>query len=92
VTGFEWDEGKDLLNFEKHEVFFLEAQTTWADFHGQEYFDVLHSVGEDRFLRIGHSSAGRLLTVVFTEREGRFRIISARCSTAAERKKYEEGI
>ena len=90
--GFEWDEKKDLFNFEKHGVFFLEAQTTWADFFGQEYFDVLHSVGEERFLRIGHSSIGRLLTVVFTERVGRRRIISARHSTAAERKRYEEGI
>jgi len=48
-----------------------------------------HSVEEHRFLSMGDSSAGRLLVVAYTEREGRIRIISAREATAQERKTYE---
>jgi len=48
-----------------------------------------HSVEEQRFLSMGESSAGRLLVVAYTEREGRIRVISAREATAQERKTYE---
>lgn len=51
--------------------------------------DPEHSVEERRFLSMGESSAGRLLVVAYTEREGRIRIISAREATAQERKTYE---
>jgi uncharacterized protein len=59
-----------------------------------EFFDPHHSETEDRFLRIGHSTGGRLLLIVFCEREfgGVIRLISARKATAKETKTYEEGI
>jgi len=38
-----------------------------------------------------YSQANRLLSVMFTERGGRIRIISARTATRRERKDYEEG-
>ena len=91
---FEWDEDKNKANFKKHEVWFEEAQTVWADASSQEFFDPEHSNDEERFIRIGHSSAPNLLLVVFCERENEtiIRIISARKATPKERKEYEEGI
>ncbi len=88
---FEWDERKNAANFKKHEVWFEEAQTTWADEHAIEFFDPEHSEAEDRFIRIGHSSDARLLLVVYCERGSgdRVRIVSARRVTAPERWEYE---
>jgi uncharacterized DUF497 family protein len=91
---FEWDESKNLANYRKHGVWFEEAQTVWADARSREFFDPEHSETEDRFLRIGCSTAGRLLLIVFCERAagGLIRIISARKATSKEGKTYEEGI
>ncbi len=93
---FEWDEDKNLTNFKKHEVWFAEAQTAWADELSIEYFDSLHSIEEDRFIRIGRSagSSARLLLIVFCERDEskRIRLISAREATISEMRTYEEGV
>lgn len=91
---FEWDEGKNLSNFHKHGIWFEEAQTVWADESSSEFFDPEHSESEARFIRIGYSSAQRLLLVVFCERSGGdiVRLISARRATKSERQQHEEGI
>ena len=91
---FEWDVNKNLSNFRKNGVWFEEAQTIWADAKSIEFFDPEHSSREDRFIRIGHSTRGRVLLVVFCERaEGStIRIISARKATAQEMRDYEKGI
>lgn len=93
---FEWDEDKNLTNFKKHRVWFAEAQTVWADEMSNEYFDSLHSVEEDRFIRIGRSAgkSARLLLIVFCERDEskRIRLISAREATINEMRTYEEGV
>jgi uncharacterized protein len=91
---FEWDETKNKGNFQKHGVWFEEAQTAWSDKASLEFYDPEHSHDEDRFIRIGHSTASRLLLVIFCEREegNVVRIISARNATLKEKKEYEEGI
>lgn len=90
---FEWDENKNQKNFIKHNIWFEEAQTVWADFCACEYYDPEHSEDEDRFLRIGRSSASRVLLIVFCERhENRIRIISARAATRKERSQYEKRV
>ena len=91
---FHWDESKNRTNYRKHGVWFEEAQTVWADPRSMEFFDPEHSEQEDRFLRIGYSTGGRLLLIVFCEREsgGVIRLISARKATTKEAKVYEEGI
>ena len=91
---FEWDEVKNDLNFKKHGIWFEEAQTVWTDPSSQEFFDPEHSSQEERFIRVGYSTAQRILLIVFCEKEnGRaIRIISARKATPKERKQYEEGI
>jgi len=94
AMNFEWDEAKNAANFDKHGIWFEEAQTVWADPHAMEFLDPDHSATEDRFIRIGYSTRGRILLVVFCERNGSetVRIISARKATSKEVKTYEEGI
>ncbi len=91
---FEWDELKNASNFEKHGIWFEEAQTVWADPHATEFYDPEHSTDEDRFIRVGHSRKERVLLVIFCERLGGkiVRIISARKATPKETKAHEEGI
>ncbi len=91
---FNWDEVKNISNFNKHKIWFEEAQTVWADPMAAEFFDSDHSDEEDRFIRIGYSSNRRLLLVVFCERSNgkTIRIVSAREATKKEKKDYEEGI
>lgn len=85
---FEWDPAKAAENATKHGIEFTEAMTLFGDPLEVTIPDPGHSVEEQRFLSMGESSAGRLLVVAYTEREGRIRIISAREATAQERKTY----
>jgi uncharacterized protein len=55
-----------------------------------EFYDPKHSIQEHHFLIVGESNLGRLLIISFTERENLVRIISARETTAQERKDYEQ--
>lgn len=93
---FEWDEEKNFINRTKHDVWFEEAQTVWADEDSIEFFDEYNSDDEERYLRVGHSSKNRVLLVVFCERDDLnkevIRIISARRATKKEREAYEKGI
>jgi len=91
---FEWDDRKNRRNHRKHGVWFEEAQTVWTDARSLEFFDPDHRDREDRCLRIGRSTAGRVLLLIFCEREEDdvLRIISARKATRKEERRYEEGI
>ena len=87
---YEWDSEKATINFEKHSVSFEEAATVFDDPLYIDFYDPDHSVEEHRYIIVGMSSAGRLLSISYTERESGIRLISARELTAAERKAYEE--
>ena len=50
-----------------------------------------HSFGEERYIEIGISHSGRLLAIVYVERETDIRIISARKATPREAKLYDQG-
>ena len=88
---FEWDSEKAIENERKHGVSFDEALTVFADPLSRTIADPDHSGKESRFLELGLSRHGQLLVVVFTERNDRIRIISARLATNSERRHYEEG-
>jgi uncharacterized protein len=49
----------------------------------------IDAVGERRYVTNGLGSAGDILVVVYTERGGEYRLISARRATRKERKNYE---
>lgn len=87
---FEWDAAKDRANFLKHGVSFASAMSVFADPLARVMDDSLHSATERRYVILGRTRRGALLTVVFTERDGRIRIINARISTRTERTNYEK--
>lgn len=86
---FEWDAGKAVSNLAKHGVSFPEAMSVFGDPLEITIADPVHSRQERRFVSIGLSEVRRLLVVVYTEREGRIRIISAREAAPRERRHYE---
>lgn len=87
--GFEWDEGNDTKNWEKHSVKKTEAEQIF--FNMPLVVSDTKSSNEARFLALGKTSEGRLLTIIFTIRKKKFiRVISARDMSRKERKAYEE--
>ncbi len=88
---FEWDPNKAFSNFLKHGVSFDEAKTVFTDKNALIENDVKHSKSEKRIWMIGKSSIGRVLVVLFTERTGSLRIISARKANDREKGKFNRG-
>jgi uncharacterized DUF497 family protein len=87
---FEWNPQKAESNLTNHQVDFAEAETVFGDPLAKIFDDDEHSAEEKREIIIGHSLDGRLLIVIFTERENdTIRIISARLATPKERRDYE---
>ena len=90
---FEWDENKAQSNLRKHGVTFVEAISVFEDPLARIFDDSSHSAAERREIMVGHSAAGKLLLVCFTELlENRVRIISARRATKREKNDYQEYI
>ena len=87
---FEWDPQKAARNLEKHGVTFQEASTVFRDPLSATAHDPDHSFSELRFVTIGLSKQGRLLTISHSEHVERIRLISARPATKQERRIYEE--
>ena len=74
--GFEWDVEKAAANLEKHGVDFHQATRVWEDPKVMFLQDEAHSEAEERLFAVGLSD-GEVLTVRFTYRDGRKRIIGA---------------
>ena len=88
---FEYDQPKAVLNLKKHKVSFEEAASVFGDPMACTFTDPDHSIGEERWLMFDASRMARILAVIYTHRNGKYRIISARLATRHERKIYEEG-
>jgi len=84
---FEWDEAKAGENYAKHGVSFETAIKVFSDPFGIERLDDREDYGEARFILIGTAEEA-VITVVYTERDGRLRIISARRATRHEQDDY----
>ena len=83
----EWDRRKAAANFLKHGVRFSEAVTVLSDDLAVTVED--EDSDEQRFVTVGASDGGEILVVVYTWREERVRLISARRATPKERRAYE---
>jgi uncharacterized protein len=81
---FEWDDNKAKINRKRHKIDFEDGA---AIFRNTVVARPQAEGGEDRWIAIG-ATGWRELVVVFTEREGRCRLISARTATRQERKEY----
>lgn len=83
---FEWDTNKEKLNLEKHGVSFSVAVNLLLQKHYKIRSDQKNEI---RYLAIGELH-DYTFTVVYTEREERCRIISARRASKNEEKIYRE--
>ncbi len=90
IEGFEWDPWNIHKNVEKHEVHPFECEEV---FFREPDFGTLPQRAEhkeDRFYVIGRTNAGRTLTVIFTIRKNKIRVISARNASRKERRQRNE--
>ena len=85
---YEWDPTKNRANVAKHGIDFADAVAAFEDDLALTRPDA-SSRGELRFVMLGVDGFGRHLVIVYTERDTRIRIISARAATKGERKFYE---
>lgn len=86
--GFDWDEGNEGKNWEKHGVSDPECEEVFFNDPMLARADPEHSAGEPRYVALGRTDAGRRLFVAFTIRRDLIRVISARDMTRKERRKY----
>ena len=84
---FEWDIDKDKINQQKHQISFEEAAEIFR-YPTYEVADTRVDYGETRYIAIGSNSRMTIITVVYTEREGRIRLISARRANKQESRLY----
>lgn len=90
VTGFEWDQGNIDKSYQKHGITPNEAEEVFLDKDVLLLEDVKHSDAEQRTKAIGKIANGRILFLVFTVRNNKIRIISARVANKKERRLYEK--
>ena len=86
---FEWDDGNLDKSYEKHGIGTEEAEEVFLDKNLGIVPDVKHSDAEIRLIALGKTKMGKDLFVVFTQRKGKIRIISARGMHREEVLKYE---
>jgi uncharacterized DUF497 family protein len=92
LTGFDWDEGNLLKNWEKHGVSHLEAEQVFFNEPLIVFEDLKHSLEGSRWYVLGRTDESRKLMIVFTIREDRIRVISSRDMSRTERDIYEKEI
>ncbi|MGA2296294.1 MAG: BrnT family toxin [FCB group bacterium] len=91
-TGFDWDESNFLKNWKKHKVSQAECEEIFFNENFLVKDDEIHSIEEKRYYALGSTAEGRELFTVFTVRENKIRIISARDMSKKERTIYYEQI
>lgn len=89
---FVWDKGNSDKNWLRHGVTQEEGEQAFEDEEKRTFSDKVHSGREERFRVVGKTRSGRLLFVVFTIRQEKVRIISARDINKKEVPLYEEKI
>jgi uncharacterized DUF497 family protein len=87
-TGFEWDQGNDTKNWDKHDVSAWECEQIFFNKPLIIQRDKEHSITENRYYALGRTNMDRLLFTVFSIRNLKIRIISARDMTDAEMERY----
>lgn len=86
---FEWDEGKNRMNIQKHGLSFEYAKILFANFM-KINVDNRSEYKEKRFIGYGEIDR-RLMCVVYTERKhNKIRIISFRKANKSEKEYYKK--
>jgi uncharacterized protein len=89
-TGFEWDQGNLTKNWDKHSVSTGECEQIFFNKPLIVKRDSEHSQFENRYYVLGRTNMDRLLFSVFTVRNDKIRIISARDMTDSEIGRYKK--
>jgi len=87
---FEWDEGNRNKNWVKHKVHHKEIEEVFFNRPVKIFPDIKHSEKERRFLAYGKSNSNNQLMVIFSVRNKKLRVISARRQNKKERRIYEK--
>lgn len=89
IKGFEWDKANSGKNERKHGVTDRESEEIF--FNNPLVVAPGSKIGREiRYAALGKTYGSRLLTVIFTVRSSRVRVISARPMSRKERKIYEK--
>jgi uncharacterized protein len=91
-TGFEWDQGNITKNWERHDVSTFECEQIFFNKPIIVKRDQENCLAENRYYALGRTNLNRFLFAVFTVRDEKIRIISARDMTDAETERYLKGI
>jgi uncharacterized DUF497 family protein len=86
--GFEWDKGNITKNQDQHDVSTYECEEIFFNKPLIVKRDRGHSKQENRYYVLGQTNMNRLLFAVFTVRNQKIRIISARDMTDSEIERY----
>jgi uncharacterized protein len=87
---FEWDPANDEANELKHDISFTEAIMVFDDPQHIVEDATRPEHGEKRTIAVGRVGPF-VMAVIFTERQQRRRIISARRARRNERERYRQG-
>lgn len=87
---FQWDKGNIDKNWVKHKVKNKECEEVFFDLNKKIAKDPIHSKKEDRYILLGKTKKGRILYTVFTIRNNKIRVISARDINIKEKCLYEK--
>ena len=92
VEDFEWHDKKAASNIKKHNgLTFETAEEVFEDpFAIEKYDEVNSTADEDRYIVLGRIKNQLVVVTVYTPKNGKRRIISARYATSNERRLYYE--
>ena len=85
---FEWDARRAGANRRRHGVDFADAVLVLQDEQALTVAGKITAVDEPRLLSLGRDALGRVIVVAYTRGGQRFRLVSARRATPAERGQY----
>lgn len=90
LSSFDWDKGNLNKNCKKHKIIKEETEQIFFNEPLKVFEDFKHSKTEKRLVVYGRTDENRLLTVIFTLRQGKIRVIFARNQSKKERRIYEK--
>lgn len=90
VVEFQWDEGNINKNRFKHGVDKHECEEIFFNRPIIIFDDEQHSEKEKRYKVLGKTDRGRKMSLVFTLRSSKIRIITARDQSKKEKELYEK--
>ncbi len=84
---FEWDNKKNKINIEKHSIDFSLAIEVFQDKSAYEVNRIVNNEIRSKFVG---AIDDVVLSVIYTIRDDKYRIISVRCASKTERRIYYE--